>query len=29
MPYLVELTFDGDKLLHKRKLAYVATQADK
>ncbi len=29
MPYIVELTFDGDKLLHKRELAYVTTQADK
>ena len=29
MPYIVELTFDGDKLLHKRELAYVATQWDK
>ena len=29
MPYIVELTFGGDKLLNKRELAYVATQADK
>lgn len=29
MPYIVELTFEGDKLLDKRELAYVATQWDK
>ena len=26
---IVELTFAGDKLLHKRELAYVATREDK
>jgi len=29
MPYIVELTFEGAKLLHKRELAYVATREDK
>ena len=28
MPYIVELTFDGDKLMEKRELAHVATQVD-
>lgn len=28
MPYIVELTFDGDKLLEKKELAHVVTQID-
>ena len=28
MPYIVELTFDGDKLIGKRELAHVATKVD-
>ena len=26
MPYIVELTFDGENLIEKKELAYVATQ---
>ncbi len=28
MPYIVELTFDGENLIEKKELAYVATQID-
>ena len=28
MPYIIELTFDGERLLDKKKLAYVAAQLD-
>ena len=28
MPYIVELTFEGDKLISKRELAHVATKVD-
>lgn len=28
MPYIIELTFDGERLLDKKELAYVAAQLD-
>ena len=28
MPYIIELTFDGERLVDKKELAYVAAQLD-